>query len=190
MKTIFSPSRLALPLFAMAATLSMHNASAQYYDLLSPTLTENLLKKLHNRTAPTGDVALRDSAPVVIAAHRGVVDGAHPENSIQAIVNTMNYGIEAIELDVWQSADYVPYLMHDVSLKRMTDHQLYSDIYRWTKDNANQIQGQHAGPELKTPDWATLSQYYLCGDVRSMADHGGHGLTEDNPSTCLKQYKG
>lgn len=189
MKPIFSPSRLALPLFAMAATLSTHNASAQYYDLLSPTLTDNLLKSLHKRTAPTGDVALRDGAPVLIAAHRGVVDGTHPENSVQAIVNAMNYGIEAIELDVWQSADYVPYLMHDISLKRMTDHQQYSDIYRWTRDNANQVPGQHASDAVKTPDWATLSQYYLCSDLRSMAEHGGHGLTEDNPSNCVHQYK-
>ncbi|UUZ80472.1 pectinesterase family protein [Paenibacillus sp. P26] len=147
-----------------------------YYNVIDPELPGKLLNALNHRTPATTDGTLRDSAPVIVAAHRGVVDADHPENTIESAVNTMNAGIEAMELDVYETADHVPYLMHDKTLKRMLGpgYPQYADIHRWEKDLA---QGK-ASQGDKPPAWSTIANVPICTNG---AD--GYGMTDDHP-TC------
>ncbi|MBO9880473.1 pectinesterase family protein [Xanthomonas sp. D-109] len=166
--------RKAMPLMVanvLALTIAVciaTPAQAQYYNVIDSGTTQRLLDAFQQRTVSTTDGTLRDSAPVIVAAHRGVVDRTHPENTVEAAINTMNYGIEAIELDVYETSDYVPYLMHDKSLKRMLLRNEYSDIYRWQKEAGGDT-------TLKTPTWSDISSTPICDNH---AD--GYGYTNDH----------
>lgn len=55
-----------------------------------------------------------------IVAHRGYSDKA-PENTIPAIEQALYYGADAIELDVRETKDHIPIVVHDSSTKRTTN---------------------------------------------------------------------
>ncbi|MBI4816748.1 MAG: glycerophosphodiester phosphodiesterase [Deltaproteobacteria bacterium] len=66
-----------------------------------------------------GDEApLRPRQPL-IAAHRGGA-GLWPENALSAFAKAVELGADLIELDVHSSADGVPVVIHDPTLKRTT----------------------------------------------------------------------
>lgn len=161
---------LNLPPVDTASALEADINLSPFYNVTDPALPGKLLEALNERTVPTTDGSLRDHAPVIVVAHRGVVDKDHPENTIQAAVNTMNAGIEALELDVFETADKVPYLMHDNTLKRMLGpaHTQYSDIYRWAKLSGDE--------SLKTPTWAEIQNVPICGN-----NVDGYGMTKEQP---------
>lgn len=60
-----------------------------------------------------------NSNKVMIVAHRGYWRNA-PENSLQAIQNCIDMGIDMVEIDVRKTKDDVLILMHDQSLDRTT----------------------------------------------------------------------
>ena len=64
----------------------------------------------------------RQPGLTLVASHRGEINGAYannmPENSIGALRNAVNGGIEMVEADVWTTQDHVPYVMHDKTLGR------------------------------------------------------------------------
>jgi len=60
---------------------------------------------------------LRGAAPVLVA-HRGY-SGRYPENTLLAYQAAYQHGARYMELDLQMTADRVPVLHHDVSLKRM-----------------------------------------------------------------------
>lgn len=55
-----------------------------------------------------------------IIAHRGA-SGTCPENTLLAFDRALEYGADALELDVRLSADGVPVVIHDSTLERTTD---------------------------------------------------------------------
>lgn len=58
-------------------------------------------------------------APSRLVAHRGFA-GEYPENTLGAIVAALDLGVCRVEIDVQLSADGVPHIFHDASLKRTT----------------------------------------------------------------------
>lgn len=58
---------------------------------------------------------------VKVAAHRGI-HKYYPENSIPAIQEAINMGVDIVEIDIRVSEDGIPVLMHDRSLARTTGH--------------------------------------------------------------------
>jgi len=62
------------------------------------------------------------SKPVLIA-HRGY-SGRYPENTLLAYQAAYQHGARFMELDLQLSSDAVPILHHDVSLNRMSGHDL------------------------------------------------------------------
>ena len=60
-----------------------------------------------------------NSGIVLVAAHRGA-HNLHPENSLPAIRETIELGVDIVELDVKVSKDGVPVLMHDGTIDRTT----------------------------------------------------------------------
>ena len=58
--------------------------------------------------------------PVTVVAHRGLADGT-PENTLAAFLQSVERGIDTIELDVRTTKDGHLVILHDVSLDRTTD---------------------------------------------------------------------
>ncbi|MEX3791566.1 glycerophosphodiester phosphodiesterase family protein, partial [Paraburkholderia sp. BR14374] len=139
-----------------------------YFNLTDPKTTSTLIQllKVHNAS----ELQKLASDPVIVAAHRGVVDVDHAENTKRAAVNTMNAHIESMELDVYESSDLVPYLMHDQSLKRMLNRPEYADIYRWQRESND--------PTVKTPSWYDIVHTRMC------TGHDGYGLTVNSNGFC------
>ena len=68
----------------------------------------------------------------IIVAHRGI-HGHLPENSLEALLEAWNRGVNWCECDVRGSSDHVPFLLHDGTLDRTTDgvgiiEQISSDV--------------------------------------------------------------
>lgn len=64
-----------------------------------------------------------------LVAHRGYRN-FYPENSLKAIEAAIDCGAEYIEVDVQFSRDLVPFLYHDVSLKRISGvNRIIMDCY-------------------------------------------------------------
>ena len=93
---------------------------------------------------------------------------------MQSAINVMNYGIEAMELDVYQTSDYVPYLFHDQTLTRMLNRPEYSDIYRWERE------GSYPAGKKPARNWGQYSQQDLCYNGVD-----GYGKTAEHP-TCAR----
>ncbi|HEY4091234.1 MAG TPA: pectinesterase family protein [Luteibacter sp.] len=172
-----SPILIAQALAVMATGLSMathaqtttvHINRPGYFNLLDPQTTSSLIQILEvHKSSPLQELV---SNPVIVAAHRGVVDIDHAENTIRSAVNTMNAGIESMELDVYESSDLVPYLMHDEKFTRMLNRPEYADIYRW--------QSVSNDPALKTPSWSDISRMRMC------TGNDGYGLTVNSNGVC------
>ncbi len=74
---------------------------------------------------------------VIVVAHRG--DWRHaPENSLQAIQNCIDMGVDMVEIDVRETKDGSLVLMHDVTIDRTTNASgLVKD---WTLDSLKKLQ--------------------------------------------------
>ncbi len=60
-----------------------------------------------------------NSKMVLVAAHRGAHNN-HPENSLPGILETIDLGVDIVELDVKVTKDGVAVLMHDGTIDRTT----------------------------------------------------------------------
>ncbi len=73
---------------------------------------------------------------VLVTAHRGDWRNA-PENSIQAIKNCIEMGVDIVEIDVRMTKDSVLVLMHDKTLDRTTTGE--GSVSDWTLDSLQTI---------------------------------------------------
>ena len=71
-----------------------------------------------------------ESKSTLVAVHRGDWRNA-PENSIQALKNTIAMGAHIFELDVQLSKDSVLYLMHDKTIDRTTNKKGKVEDFAW-----------------------------------------------------------
>lgn len=63
---------------------------------------------------------MKSDGRVMVIGHRGDIE-SYPENSIEGIISAAKRGVDAIEIDIWQSKDGVYVLNHDKSLSETTD---------------------------------------------------------------------
>ena len=105
--------------------------SCEYYNTQKPSIEESistdsniqkLLKELKN---PHSD-------NVLVVAHRGDWRNA-PENSVQAIKNAIDMGVDMIEIDVQMTRDSALVLMHDKTISRTTTGK--GEVSEWTIDS-------------------------------------------------------
>jgi hypothetical protein len=75
------------------AQTTVHVNRPVYFNLLDPQTTSSLIQILQVHNVSTIQRIVGN--PVIVAAHRGVVDKDHAENTSRAAVNTMNSGIES-----------------------------------------------------------------------------------------------
>ncbi len=88
---------------------------------------------------------------ILIASHRGDWRNA-PENSVQAIKNCIEMGIDIVEVDVRMTKDSVLVLMHDATIDRTTTGK--GKVSDWTLDSLLTLQlrnGQLRATQHKIP---------------------------------------
>jgi len=95
-----------------------------------------------------------DDPYIMVVAHRGDWTNA-PENSLPAILNAINIGVDIVEIDVRMTKDNVPVLMHDRTIDRTTTGN--GKLSEWTLDslrtlylkNSSGIPTHHKIPTLE-----------------------------------------
>ncbi|ULR30221.1 hypothetical protein MJO48_17450 [Dickeya fangzhongdai] len=112
---------------------------------------------------------------VGIISHRGLVSDGCPENSQCSIDATINNNIEAIELDVKQSAQGTPWLFHDQNAGRMLYHLPLFDIFQ----DGNPTVGWN-------PDFRTMTDNQL---VRSYLRDKNFSGTRFHPLSVLEALR-
>lgn len=95
-------------------------------EVLSQPDNQSGLKKIVNHLNNPSDKY------VMVAAHRGDWRNA-PENSIQAIKNCIEMGVDIVEIDVRMTKDSVLVLMHDKLIDRTTTGT--GNVTEWTLDS-------------------------------------------------------
>lgn len=60
---------------------------------------------------------------ILVAAHRGI-HSLYPENSIPAIEECIRKGIDIVEIDIRETKDKIPVLIHDPGLQRTTNNNI------------------------------------------------------------------
>ncbi|WP_242083897.1 glycerophosphodiester phosphodiesterase family protein [Aestuariivivens sediminis] len=113
--------------------------------LLVIACNKNTLKKreinqeLSKTTSIQDKIAnLKDSKnnEIIVVAHRA--DWRHaPENSLQAIQNCINMGVDMVEIDVRETKDGELVLMHDITIDRTTTGQ--GLVKEWTLDSLKNL---------------------------------------------------
>lgn len=91
-------------------------------DKVKPTSIETLIRNLEDS---------KDDKIIVIA-HRGDWRNA-PENSLQAIQNCMDMGVDMVEIDIHETKDGQLVLMHDKTIDRTTTGK--GNVSDWTLDS-------------------------------------------------------
>ncbi|MBO9790167.1 glycerophosphodiester phosphodiesterase family protein [Xanthomonas phaseoli] len=115
---------------------------------------------------------------IAVIAHRGVVSAGCPENSSCSILATYNNNVEAIELDVKQSADGTPWLFHDQNVGRLLEHSPNFNIFQ----AANNPTGWN--PDVRTLSNAELNAALLRD--RNFAKTGYHPVTLTRALTTIR----
>ena len=77
-----------------------------------------------NKTLPGLEEIYSEDHEILVAAHRGSHEN-FPENSIPAILESIKNGIDIVEIDIRETRDNIPVLMHDKKIDRTTNGQGY-----------------------------------------------------------------
>jgi len=86
----------------------------------------------------------------MVAAHRAV-HHVYPENSLQAIQESIKIGVDIIEIDVKVSKDGVPFLMHDHKIDRTTTGKGVAEEFTWEELQQFFIVDKGKKTKLKIP---------------------------------------
>ncbi len=113
-----------------------------------------LLEKVSTIEAKIANLKDSNNNQVIVVAHRGDWRNA-PENSLQAIQNCIDMGVDMVEIDIRETKDGHLVLMHDKSIDRTTTGK--GAIKEWTLDSLRTLKlvdglgvaTQHQIPTLK-----------------------------------------
>lgn len=104
---------------------------------------------------------------VLVAAHRAP-HGNYPENSLGAINEAIEIGVDIVEIDVKVSKDGVPFLMHDHNLDRTTTGKGEAESYTWEQLQQFSIVDKGRTTALKIPtleETLQIAKDYLMVDL-------------------------
>ena len=117
---------------------------------------KNTIKPIVNPSIEDKITNLEDSRnkEIIVVAHRGDWRNA-PENSLQAIQNCIDMGVDMVEIDIRETKDGHLVLMHDKTLDRTTTGK--GNINEWSLDSLKTlhlvdglgVQTEHKIPTLK-----------------------------------------
>ncbi|NOZ04568.1 MAG: glycerophosphodiester phosphodiesterase family protein [FCB group bacterium] len=111
-------------------------------------------------TPPVGD-------NVLVVAHRGYWRTA-PENSLQAIKNSIDIGVDIVEIDVRRTKDKRFILMHDETVDRTTNGS--GKVEDYTLDSLKQLYLKDAAGSLTKQKIPTLKEVMLLAKGRILVN--------------------
>lgn len=107
----------------------------------------------------------------LIAAHRGFHSSSVPENSIQSLRKTIQYGIPIIEIDIRWTKDQQFVLMHDDTINRTTTGKGLLTDYTLEQLSQFRLKGRNKNEPI-----ATLDQFFKVAKGKNILidlDHKG-----------------
>ncbi len=110
--------------------MHMISASSQHLNTDHRENFTNHIDTLHKILNTSNDTY------VMVVAHRGDRTDA-PENSLKAISNAINIGVDIIEIDVRLTKDSIPVLMHDKTINRTTTGK--GKLSNWDLDSLKEL---------------------------------------------------
>jgi len=96
-------------------------------------------------------ILLDSSSPTVLVAAHRAAHNVYPENSLQAIQESIKLGVDIIEIDVKVSKDGVPFLMHDRTMDRTTTGKGDPEEFTWAELQQFFIVDKGKKTKLKIP---------------------------------------
>lgn len=105
----------------------------------------------------------RDTSQVLVVAHRGAWRNAM-ENSLPAIENAIQMGVDIIEIDVQRTSDGHIVLMHDPTLDRTTNGN--GKVGDWSLDSIKTLKLRNNSGDLTDEVVPTLEEALLLGKDR------------------------
>lgn len=100
------------------ATLKVKNTSSTTESVFSKTIVVAMSNDISGRISLKEKLSTLDGK-MMVCAHRATEVG-YPENSLTAIQNAINLGIEMVEIDIRETKDGELVLMHDATITRTT----------------------------------------------------------------------
>lgn len=120
---------LILLVFSLSISCKQKVENKAAADPKPSTQQDQKLSKIDGLIADLEDAS---SDKVMVVAHRGDWRNA-PENSLQAIVNCIEMGVDMVEIDVRETKDGELVLMHDKTIDRTT--KASGKVKDWTLDS-------------------------------------------------------
>lgn len=146
----------------------------------------NLCDKKYSRNVEEIKAVYEDprNKNVFVIAHRG--DWRHaPENSLQAIQNCIDMGVDAVEIDVRKTADGEFVLMHDETIDRTTTGS--GNVEDWTLDSLKTLFLKNGTSYVTNDKIPTLEEALLLCRGRIMVDLDMKGATIPEVYPILKR---
>ena len=121
----------------------------------------------------------------LIIAHRAGA-GLAPENSLSAVRRARELGVDAIEVDVRLTADGELVILHDASLKRMTDVDM--NVEKSTRKEIKKVKTKQGNPILFVDE---LVDYFRGSDIAYIEwEMKSNNYSEEQLKVyCDKAYK-
>lgn len=133
---------------------------------------------------------MKEINSIKIIAHRGN-SGEAPENSRIAFEQALNLGVDFLECDVQLTKDNVPIILHDVSLKKVSNNKVDIDVNKLLyKEIKNLEIGSWFGEEFRGEEILSLEDFFKLTKYNSgvMLDIKEETFTKSNQiqSICNK----
>ena len=100
------------------ATLKVKNTSSTTESVFSKTIVVAMSNDISGRISLKEKLSTLNGK-IMVCAHRATEAG-YPENSLSAIQNAINLGIEMVEIDIRETKEGELVLMHDATIQRTT----------------------------------------------------------------------
>jgi len=137
-------------------TLKVKNTSSTTESVFSKTIVVAMSNDISGRISLKEKLSTLNGK-IMVCAHRATEAG-YPENSLSAIQNAINLGIEMVEIDIRETKEGELVLMHDATITRTTTGS--GNVSSYTLQEIKQFNLKKADGSLTTEKIPTLKEVF------------------------------
>ena len=138
------------------ATLKVKNTSSTTESVFSKTIVVAMSNDISGRISLKEKLSTLNGK-IMVCAHRATEAG-YPENSLSAIQNAINLGIEMVEIDIRETKEGELVLMHDATITRTTTGS--GNVSSYTLQEIKQFNLKKADGSLTNEKIPTLKEVF------------------------------
>ena len=138
------------------ATLKVKNTSSTTESVFSKTIVVAMSNDISGRISLKEKLSTLNGK-IMVCAHRATEAG-YPENSLSAIQNAINLGIEMVEIDIRETKEGELVLMHDATITRTTTGS--GNVSSYTLQEIRQFSLKKADGSLTNEKIPTLKEVF------------------------------